>query len=98
MEYIETLKKERQNIILQIQRERDNKNDLETLKLLKNKYHSLSNKINYQQNKTEIREHKRILNKSYETIEGNEKKRKYAKEYQRRMREIYKTHKLTLRL
>lgn len=37
-------------------------------------------------------EQKKILNKSYETLESKENKRKYAKEYQRRMREIIKSY------
>ena len=41
---IEALKEERQNIILQIQQEKTNNTDKEILKLLQNKYHSLSNK------------------------------------------------------
>ena len=93
---IEALKEERQNIILRIQQEKANNNNIELLRTLKNKYHSLSNKINYQQNRTEIKEHKKTLNKTYETPETNEKKRKYAKEYQRRMREIIKSYNIQI--
>ena len=96
MEKIEALKQERHNILLQIQQEKTN-NNIEILKSLKNKYHSLSNKINYQQNQTEIKQHKKTLNKQYETPETNEKKRRYAKEYQRRMREIIKSHNIQIK-
>ena len=91
IEKIEALKQERQNIILQIQQQKAN-NNKELLKSLKNKYHSISNKINYQENHEKIKEHKKILNKKYQTLETIENKRRYAKEYQRRMREIIKSY------
>jgi vacuolar-type H+-ATPase catalytic subunit A/Vma1 len=70
MEKIEALKEDRQNIILQMQQEKANNNDKEILKTLKNKYHSLSNKINYLNNHDKIKEHKKYLNKTYETPES----------------------------
>ena len=96
MEKIEAFKEDRQNIILQMQQEKANNNDKEILKTLKNKYHSLSNKINYLNNHDKIKEHKKYLNKTYETPESNDKKRKYAKEYQRRMREIIKSYNIQI--
>jgi len=97
MEKIEALKQERHNILLQIHQEKANNNNIEILKSLKNKYHSISNKINYQQNQTEIRERKKILNKQYETPETNEKKRNYARQYQQIMREIIKSHNIQIK-
>jgi len=91
IEKIETLKEERQNITLQIQHEKSNNNNDNIIKQLKNKYHSISNKINYQQNQTKIKEHKKIYNKEHQTLETIENKRRYAKEYKRRMREIIKS-------
>jgi len=98
MEKIEALKEDRRNIILQMQQEKANNNDKEILKTLKNKYHSLSNKINYLNNRDKIKEHKKHLNRTYETPETNEKKRIYSKEYQRRMREIIKSYNIQIPL
>jgi len=92
MDKIEALKQDRQNIISQIQEEKKNKNNKETLKTLNNKYHSISNKINYIENHEKIKEYKKEKNKEYQTEETKEKKRRYAKEYQRRMREIIKSY------
>jgi hypothetical protein len=97
IEKIEVLTKERQNIILQMKHEKINKNDKNILKSLKNKYHSISNKINYLQNHDRIKEHKKILNRLYETTETLENKRKYAKEYQQNIREIIKKYNVMIK-
>ena len=96
-EKIEVLTNERKNIILQMKHEKINKNDKNILKSLKNKYHSISNKINYLQNHDRIKEHKRVLNKSYQTPEILENKRKYAKEYQQNMIEIIKKYNIMVK-
>ena len=63
---------ERQNIILQIQQEKANNNNIELLKTLKNKYHSISNKINYINNHDKIKEYKKQKNKIYQTERSDE--------------------------
>lgn len=96
-EKIEVLTNERKNIILQIKHEKINNNDKNIIKSLKNKYHSISNKINYLQNHDRIKEHKKILNRLYETPETLENKRKYAKEYQQNIREIIKKYNIMIK-
>ena len=86
------IKQDRQNIILQMQQEKENNNNKEISKSLKNKYHSISNKVNHQENHEKLKEQKKIFNKNYQTVEAIENKRRYAKEYQRRMREIMKSY------
>jgi hypothetical protein len=90
-EKIEVLTNERQNIILQIKHEKINNNDKDILKSLKNKYHSISNKINYLQNHDRIKEHKKILNKSYQTEETKIKHREYMKQYYKNVMNVYKS-------
>jgi hypothetical protein len=81
MDKIEILKEERNKILLKIQDEKDNNNDKEILKSLKNKYHSISNRINYFNNREKIKEHKKEKNKKYQTEETKIKHREYMKEY-----------------
>jgi|APFre7841882793_1041355.scaffolds.fasta_scaffold34386_2 hypothetical protein len=89
IEKIEALKKERINILLEIQEEKENKNDNEILKSLKNKYHSISNKINYHNNHDKIREHKKEKNKKYQTEEAKAKQREYMKQYHQKIMNVY---------
>jgi len=91
MEKIEALKKEREYILFQIQEQKVNNNDLEILKSLKNKYHSISNKINYFNNHDKIKEYKKEKNKIYQTEETKAKRREYMKQYQKKIMNAYKT-------
>jgi hypothetical protein len=91
MEKIDVLKQEREYILFQIQEQKANNNDIEILKSLKNKYHSLSNKINYFNNHDKIKEHKKEKNKTYQTEETKAKQREYMKQYHRKIMNIYKS-------
>ena len=89
IEKIEALKKERINILLEIQEEKKNNNDKEILKSLKNKYHSISNKINYHNNHDKIREYKKEKNKKYQTEEAKARQREYMKQYHQKIMNVY---------
>ena len=91
MEKIEVLKQERENILLQIQEQKANNNDIEILKSLKNKYHSISNKINYINNHDKIKEYKKQKNKIYQTEETKAKQREYMKQYHKNIMNVYKS-------
>ena len=93
MDIITKLKQERTNILNEIQEAKNNNNNVLFIKSLKNKYHSISNKINYYQNRDIIKEHKRIYNISNIKPETIEKKREYARKYQSNIREIVKIYK-----
>lgn len=93
MEKIEALKTDRQNIILKIKEEKANENDEEIIKSLKNKYHSISNKINYLQNHEKIKEQKKTLNRVYQTEETKTKHREYMKQYYKNIMNVYKSYK-----
>ena len=93
IEKIEALKAERENIILKIQQEKANNNNNEIIKPLKNKYHSISNKINYIQNHDKIKEHKKEKNKIYQTEETKTKHREYMKQYYKNIMNVYKSYK-----
>jgi hypothetical protein len=91
MDKIEVLKKDRTNILLEIQQEKENNNDSEKIKSLKNKYHSISNKINYHKNHDKIKEHKKEKNKKYQTEEAKARQREYMKQYYRNIMNVYKS-------
>lgn len=91
MEKIEALKQDRTNILLEIQQEKANNNDIEILKSLKNKYHSISNKINYFNNHDKIKEYKKEKNKTYQTEETKAKQREYMKQYHKKIMSVYKS-------
>ena len=91
MEKIEALKQEREYILFQIQEQKANNNDIEILKSLKNKYHSISNKINYINNHDKIKEYKKQKNKIYQTEETKAKQREYMKQYHRNIMNVYKS-------
>lgn len=88
---IEALKQDRENILLQIQEQKANNNDKEILKSLKNKYHSISNKINYLQNHDKIKEYKKEKNKTYQTEETKARQREYMKKYHKNIMNVYKS-------
>jgi hypothetical protein len=83
IEKIEALKQDRKNILLEIQQEKKNNND--------NKYHSISNKINYLNNHDKIREHKKEKNKKYQTEETKARQREYMKQYYKNIMNVYKS-------
>ncbi len=91
MEKIEALKQEREYILFQIQEQKANNNDIEILKSLKNKYHSISNKINYINNHDKIKEYKKQKNKIYQTEETKAKQREYMKQYHKNIMNVYKS-------
>ncbi len=91
MEQIEVLKQERENTLLEIQQERKNNNDKEILKSLKNKYHCISNKINYLNNHDKIKEYKKEKNKTYQTEETKARQREYMKQYYKNIMNVYKS-------
>ena len=90
---IKELKQEREQILKEIQEAKINNNDDIFIKSLKNKYHSISNKINYNQDRENIKEQKRIHNISNMTPERIEKRREYARKYQSNIRDIIKIYK-----
>ena len=90
---INVLKQQREEILKEIQEAKINNNDVIFIKSLKNKYHSISNKINYNQDRDNIKEQKRIHNISNMTPERIEKRREYARKYQRNIRDIIKIYK-----
>ena len=90
---IEKLRQERDKILKEFQEAKNNNNNVIFIKSLKNKYHSISNKINYNQDRENIKEQKRIHNISNMTPERIEKRREYARKYQRNIRDIIKIYK-----
>ena len=90
---IKELKQEREQILKEIQEAKINNNDDIFIKSLKNKYHSISNKINYNQDRENIKEQKRIHNISNMTPERIEKRQEYARKYQSNIRDIIKIYK-----
>ena len=90
---IEKLRQERDKILKEFQEAKNNNNDVIFIKSLKNKYHSISNKINYNQDRDNIKEQKRIHNISNMTPERIEKCQEYARKYQRNIRDILKIYK-----
>ena len=76
---INELKEERNKILNEIQDARNNNNDILFIKSLKNKYHSISNRINYIQDRENIKEKKKIHNNLNMTPERIQKKREYAR-------------------
>ena len=89
---VEDILKQRQEIYKQLKT--PDTNDY-YIKILKNKYHSLSNRISYLKNRDKIREQKRKTNKLYNeklTDDVKEKRREYNRKYQRTLREVYKYH------
>jgi hypothetical protein len=88
---IEALKKDRTNILIEIQQEKKNNNDTEKIKSLENKYHSISNKINYINNHDKIKEYKKQKNKKYQTEEAKARQREYMKQYYRNIMNVYKS-------
>ena len=90
---IEKLRQEREQILREFQEARTNNNDDIFIKSLKNKYHSISNKINYYQDRENIKEQKRIHNISNMTTERIEKCQEYERKYQRNIRDILKIYK-----
>jgi hypothetical protein len=89
---VEDILKQRQEIYKQLKTPDTNDDDI---KILKNKYHSLSNRISYLKNRDKIREQKRKTNKLYNeklTDDVKEKRREYNRKYQRTLREVYKYH------
>ena len=87
---IETLKKDRTNILIQLQKERKKENkEKEIIKSLTNKYHSISNKINYLNNHDKIKEYKKEKNKEYQTEERKAKQREYMKQYHQKIMNVY---------
>jgi hypothetical protein len=91
IEKIEALKQDRKNILLEIQQEKKNNNDTEKIKSLENKYHSISNKINYLNNHDKIREHKKEKNKKYQTEETKARQREYMKQYYKNIMSVYRS-------
>jgi len=92
IERINDILKQRQEIYKQLKTPDTNDDEI---KILKNKYHSLSNKISYLKNRDKIREQKHKTNKLYNeklTDEKKEIRRDYNRKYQRTLREIYKYH------
>lgn len=90
MDKIEALKTDRKKILIEIQKEKEN-NDKEIIKSLKNKYHSISNKINYLNNHDKIKEHKKEQNKKYQTEERKAKQKEYMKQYFKNIMNVYKS-------
>lgn len=90
---INELKNERKKILLELQEARENKNDDIFIKSLKNKYHCISNKINYNQDREKIKEQKKKQNIICMTPERIEKKREYARKYQKNIKEIIEKYK-----
>lgn len=88
---IQALKQDRINILLEIKQEKESTANNETLKSLKNKYHSISNKINYFNNHDKIKEYKKQKNKEYQTEERKAKQREYMKQYHQNIMNIYKS-------
>ena len=87
---IEALKQDRINILIQIQEERKKENkEKEIIKSLTNKYHSISNKINYLNNHDKIKEYKKQKNKIYQTEETKANQREYMKQYHRKIMNVY---------
>jgi len=93
---IEKLRQERDKIKEEIQEAKTNNNDVIFIKSLKNKYHSISNKINYNQDRENIKEQKKAQTKIYMTPERIEKRREYAKKYQKNIRDIIKIYKSSI--
>ena len=61
------------------------------IKKLENRYYSLSSKISYIKNRDRVLKLKKISNeKQDQKPEALARKKEYAKEYQRKMREFYK--------
>ena len=90
---INELKQDRKIILKEIQEARINNNDDIFIKSLKNKYHSISNKINYNQDKEKIKEQKKAQNIIYMTPERIEKRREYARKYQNNIKDILDKYK-----
>ena len=90
---INELKEERNKILNEIQEARKNNNDELFIKSLKNKYHSISNRINYIQDRENIKEKKRIHNALNITPERIEKMREYARKYQKNIKEMINKYK-----
>ena len=90
---INLLKQEREEILKELQEARKNNHDKIFIKSLKNKYHSISNKINYNQNREQIKEQKKAQNILYLTPELIEKKRENARKHQNKIKEIIKKYK-----
>lgn len=88
---IEALKQDRIKILLEIQQEKENNANKEILKSLRNKYHSISNKINYLNNHDKIKEYKKEKNKKYQTEETKAKQREYMKQYHQNIMNVYKS-------
>ena len=94
---INELKQDRKIILKEIQEARINNNDDIFIKSLKNKYHSISNKINYNQDKEKIKEQKKAQNKIYMTPEIIQKRREYARKYQKNIKEIIEKYKSSIK-
>ena len=94
---INELKTEREQILKELQEAKINKNDELFIKSLKNKYHCLSNKINYTRDRENIKEQKKAQNKIYMTPEIIQKRREYARKYQKNIKEIIEKYKSSIK-
>ena len=90
------LKQDREKILLELKEAKLNNNDELFIKSLKNKYHSISNKINYMNDRENIKEQKKALSSIYLTPEKIEKRRKYARQYQKNIKEMIEKYKKSL--
>jgi hypothetical protein len=99
--HLKELKEERSQLLNNIKAKRkvlkqdltDNENEEKQseIKKLENKYYSLSSKISYIKNRDCVLKLKKLSNeKQDQKPEALARKKEYAKEYQRKMREFYK--------